>query len=231
MRARRLPVFSETFTARSAASHVRRIAIPVSKPDERLLVPLDELRPTQASVGMRAVAMKRRKIEKRLLKPTRIERFLEDKPIPSVRGPGGHLFMIDHHHLGVALWQAEVETAYVYVIEDLSVLPVAAFWRRMEADGRVYPFDSDGRRIMPSRLPAQLNALREDAFRDLAWSVREAGGYEKTRTPFAEFLWADHLRDRVPERLVTRDYDAAVVRAMKIARSKSASELPGWRPH
>lgn len=208
---------------------ITRHAIASATSDQSILVPLEALRPTQATVGMRAVAMKRRKIEKRLRMPSRIARFLEQKPIPSIRGPGGHLFMIDHHHLGLALWQAEIETAYVHVIEDLSVLPIASFWRRMEADGRVHPFDAEGRRIQPSRLPSRLNALREDAFRDLAWSVREAGGFAKSRMPFAEFQWAEYFREHVPERTVTRDYEAAVARALKLARARAASHLPGWR--
>lgn len=178
---------------------------------------------------MRAVAMKRRKIEKRLDRGSRIRRFLEGKPIPSVRGPGGQLFMIDHHHLGLALWQSEIEMAYVHVIADLSVLPVATFWRQMENDGRVYPFDADGRRIAPSRLPRRLGGLADDGYRDLAWSVREAGGFDKTRTPYAEFLWASYFRERIPDRLLRTDYTGAVERALRLARHRAASELPGWR--
>jgi hypothetical protein len=229
MRTRRLASARTTAPAVSPAPSARP-GLPEHDHRDRILVPLSTLRPTQATVGMRAVAVKRRKIEKRLETPSRIATFLAGKPIPSVRGPGGHLFMIDHHHLGLALWQAEVETAYVYVIEDLSVMPVAAFWSRMEADGRVYPFDAEGRRIKPTRLPSRLNALREDSFRDLAWSVREAGGFAKSRLPFAEFQWADYFRVHVSERLVKRDYDAAVARALKLARAKAACELPGYLP-
>ena len=177
---------------------------------------------------MRAVAMKRRRIEKRLDKRSRFRRFLEDRPIPSVRGPGGQLFMVDHHHLGLALWQAEVETAFVHVIEDLSVLPVATFWRRMEHDGRAYPFDETGRRIAPSRLPRRLDALAEDGYRDLAWSVREAGGFMKSQVPFSEFAWANFFRARIPLSILARDFDLAHDKAMWLARSRDARALPGF---
>jgi hypothetical protein len=191
-------------------------------------VPITSLRPTQAAVGMRAVATKRQKVEKRARQRGRIDDYLGQRPIPSVLGPGGDLFMIDHHHLGLALWQAEVESAFVIVVEDLSVLPVAAFWRRMEADGRVYPFDGDGQRISPARLPRRLGGLRADAYRDLAWSVREAGGFHKTRAPYAEFVWADFLRPRISEQALRRDYDGAVVKAVKLCRSRQAGGLPGF---
>ncbi len=207
----------------------QRLPIPKKPSTEPVIVALDALRPTQGAVGMRSVAVKRRRIEKRLDKQARIERFLADRPIPSVRGPGGQLFMIDHHHLGLALWQSDIETAFVHVIEDLSVLPVATFWHRMERDGRVYPFDATGRRISPSRLPSRLDGLAGDGYRDLAWSAREAGAFAKTRTPFAEFLWADYFRELIPERLLVRDYDVAVDRAIKLARLKAASDLPGWQ--
>jgi hypothetical protein len=202
---------------------------PVAPPDTAIRVPILDLRPTQATVGMRAVAFKRRKIEKRVER-ARIDTFLQTKPIPSVRGPGGHLFMIDHHHLGLALWQAEVEAAYVCIIEDLSVLPVHAFWSRMEQTGRVHPFDADGRRLEPTRLPDRLNALCPDPYRDLAWSVREAGGFAKSPLPFAEFRWAEYFRTWLPERLVRTDYERAVSRAKKLARGKAAADLPGYLP-
>jgi hypothetical protein len=194
----------------------------------RLSVPLSLLRPTQAAVGMRSVANKRRKLEKHVGREKKFDRFLDRRPIPSVRGPADRLYMVDHHHLGLALWQADVEMAYVTIIEDLSQLPMALFWRRMEAGGWLHPFDGAGRRIAPSKLPMKLTGLDHDCFRDLAWSVREAGGFRKTRTPFAEFAWADFYRTRLDEGLILRDYDQAVRRAMKLSRSRDAHGLPGY---
>ncbi len=194
----------------------------------KMRVPLDRLRPTQAAVGMRAVALKRRKVEKHVATPRKIERYLDHRPIPSVIGPGGDLFMIDHHHLGLALWQAEVETAFVVVIEDFSVLPVAMFWHRMEQGGWLRPFDEEGRRIAPSKLPKRIKGLRQDRYRDLSWSVREAGGFVKSPQPYSEFLWADFFRTRVSESLIAKNYDVAVAKALKLSRSSQARHLPGF---
>lgn len=193
-----------------------------------LRVPLHRLRPTQAAVGMRAVAQKRHKVEKHVSAPSRIERYLNHRPIPSVIGPGGRLFMIDHHHLGLALWQADVETAFVLVVADYSVLPVGMFWHRMELDGRVRPFDETGRRIAPSKLPKRIKGLRDDAYRDLAWSVREAGGYQKSPAPYSEFDWADFFRTRISSRLIDGHYATAVRKALRLCRTREAKHLPGF---
>jgi hypothetical protein len=189
-------------------------------------VPVEWLRPTQMAVGMRAVKFKRRKIEQRGGK--RIEKVLSGKPIPTVRGPNNELFIIDHHHFGLALWQSGVESAYVRVIDDISALSASQFWRRMEANGRVYLYDEEGRRISPDRLPTWLHGLRHDPFRDIAWAVREAGGFSKSPEPFAEFQWANYFRDHIPIRTVRRNYEGAIAKAMALTRSRDARALPGY---
>jgi hypothetical protein len=189
-------------------------------------VDLAYLRPTQMAVGMRSVKYKRRKIEHR--RSGRIEKVLAGRPIPAVLGPQGQLFMIDHHHFGLALWQADVTVAYVRVIDDRSRLGQAAFLKSMEADGRLYPYDEDGQRVGFKHLPTTLCGLRNDPFRDLAWEVREAGGYRKSRMPYAEFSWANFFRERISLASVHRNYDGAIAKAMKLTRHAAAAEMPGF---
>jgi hypothetical protein len=189
------------------------------------LVDLAFLRPTQMAVGMRSVKYKRRKIEHR--RSGRIEKVLAGRPIPAVVGPKGQLFMIDHHHFGLALWQADVTAAYVRVIDDKSRLGQAAFVKEMEADGRLYPYDEDGQRVGFKQLPKTLCGLRNDPYRDLAWEVREAGGYAKSRVPYAEFTWANFFRERISLASVERNYDGAIAKAMKLTRHAAARDLPG----
>jgi len=194
---------------------------------DRLFVPVQTLGPTQCVVGMRAVAVKRRKLEIRL-RNSNIENYLSDRPIPAVRGPAGQLYIIDSHHLGLALWQAEVREAYVQVIDDLSGLSQDDFWNRMEAAGRLYLFDEKGQRINPSQLPMRLHALRDDPYRDLAQSLRQEGGFKKNRAPYSEFCWANFLRTRIASRIVKADYAAAVRQAIALARAPEAANLPGF---
>lgn len=194
-----------------------------------VVVPLSRLRPTQGAVGMRAVAARREKIERVATKTKKIESFLETRPIPAVAGPGGALFIIDRHHLTLALMQSRVSGALVEVIDDLSGHSVPRFWRAMIETGRAYPFDENGRPIALHRMPQSVAALRHDPFRDLAWSARELGAFTKDLTPFAEFQWAEFFRAHISERFVLQNYELAVEVALRLARTADARGLPGYR--
>jgi len=195
---------------------------------DQFLVPVDRLRPTQAAVGMRTVAAKRQNVERRREDSARIEKFLTKRPIPAVKGPGRHLYIIDHHHLGLALWQAEIQWAVIELVDDLSHLRLPAFWERMVDAGTLHPFDEQSRPIHPSRLPKRLGDLRHDPYRDLATSVRQGGGFLKSTVPYSEFSWANHFRERIPLEMIEDDYGRAVRRAMALARKREAATLPGF---
>jgi hypothetical protein len=178
---------------------------------------------------MKAVAAKREKVERRADSSKEIVRYLEKRPIPAVRGPGQAYYIIDHHHLSMALHQSEVTEAFVRVIGDLSRLSRTEFWRHMARRGCLHPYDHHGQRIHPSALPDAIYHLKRDAHRDLAWSVREAGGFNKSNEPYAEFRWANFYRIRIPRTSVLRDFEYAHDRAMMLARSEAAAYLPGFK--
>ena len=94
--------------------------------------------------------------------------------------------------------------------------------------GCLHPYDHHGERIHPSALPAAIPHLKRDAYRDLAWSVREGGGFVKSEQPYSEFRWAQFFRCRIPRTSVLRDFEHAHDRAMMLARSEAASHLPGF---
>lgn len=198
------------------------------RPEDPILVPLEHLRPTQGAVGMKAVAAKREKVARRAECSRKIVRYLERRPIPAVLGPDEGFYIIDHHHLSLALHQNDVTEAFVRVIGDLSRLPRGEFWRRMAERGCLHPFDHHGHRIHPSELPSAIRHLKRDAYRDLAWSVREAGGFIKSDQPYAEFRWAQFFRTRLPRTTVLRDFEYAHDRGMMLARSEAAAHLPGF---
>jgi len=54
------------------------------------------------------------------------------------------------------------------------------------------------------------------------------GGYSKDMTPFSEFLWADFLRGRIRRKAIEKDFDTALAKALKLAKSQDAAYLPGW---
>ncbi len=194
-------------------------------------VPLSDIRPTQMAVGMSVVESKRRKIARHVDSTRKLRRFLERRPVPAVLGPGDAYYIIDHHHLSLALWQSEVDEVFVRIVGDLSDLPKRPFLRAMAAFGWLHAYDADGRKICPTRLPTALDQMKPDRYRDLAWSVREAGGFHKTSVPFSEFAWANFFREHIAKQTLTSDFDRAHEQAMRLAGTKAARGLPGYLIH
>jgi hypothetical protein len=147
--------------------------------------------------------------------------------VPAVLGPGEVYYIIDHHHLSLALWQNGVDEVLVRVVGDLSDRPKTAFFRAMGALGWLHAYDTRGQSICPTRLPLSLDQLRPDRYRDLAWSVRKAGGFNKTDVPFSEFAWANFFRKHVASSALRRDFGLAHEQAMRLARSYRTRHLPG----
>ena len=58
---------------------------------------------------------------------------------------------------------------------------------------------------------------------------RNAGGFDKTPTAYAEFLWADFFRPRVVIGPTPEDFDNAVAKALALASSGAAAQLPGYK--
>ncbi|HTH94013.1 MAG TPA: ParB-like protein [Rhodocyclaceae bacterium] len=184
------------------------------------------LRPTQLTVGFIEVKHKQARLEK--LKADEQRDFMQAHPIPAVLGPSEHLFITDHHHLGRAAFEAGVTSGFVEIDADLSTLEKDAFWVEMDKRRWVHPLDQNGVRHYYSSIPHHLEALVDDVYRSLAGYVRDAGGYQKTPTAFAEFVWADFFRRNVAIEDVQKDFDAAVKHAMLIAQSDIAQRLPGY---
>jgi hypothetical protein len=189
-------------------------------------VPIKELRPTQITVGMREVRDRRVKLRKS--KDKKIGAFLGDHMIPVILGPKKRHYVIDHHHLSLALHREGIEDVLVTVVADLSALENDAFWTVLDHRGWVHPYDEHGHRRGFSDIPKSVTGLRDDPFRSLAGELRRAGGFAKETTPFSEFLWADFLRRRIKRSDVDKHFETAMKKAMKLAKSEDARYLPGW---
>ena len=185
-----------------------------------------DLRPTQLTVGLGEVRAKR--AEWAGLGRHEQRRRLREQLFPAVRGPGGHCYILDHHHLGLALLEERVAEVWVAIRDDLSWLEPATFWRTLEFRAWAHLYDARGRRREFSHAPRDLRGLEDDPFRSLAGGVRRAGGYAKSVVPFAEFLWADHFRTRVPRKLLLRRPTEALDEGLRLARAPEARYLPGW---
>lgn len=196
-----------------------------------LYLPLEDLHPTQITVGGAEVAAKRAQWTQ--LKRKERDRTLAAHWFPAVRGPGGRYFIVDHHHLGQALHQEAVKNVWVMQLDDLSEVEGEPFWRLMEFHRWAHPYDEKGRRRDFKSIPDSVGKLRDDPYRSLAGFVRKAGGYAKDAAPYAEFLWADHFRPLIPlKQLQPSGAEtlplAAVDKAVTLARLPAARCLPGW---
>lgn len=195
---------------------------------EPLLHPIEisALRPTQMTVGLREVGRKRAEWRQRadIDGPD----FLGRHMIPAVIGPRDAYYLVDHHHLVRALHDEGVKHVLVSVVADLRALKRSTFWTFMDNRNWLHPFDADGKRQGHGRIPKTIGKLEDDPYRSLAGELRRAGGYAKVDMPYSEFLWADFLRRRVDLHLVVKDFEGAMVKALKHAHHADASYLPGW---
>lgn len=189
-------------------------------------VNISELRPTQITVGMREVKEKRKQWHEKHGKNA--AEFLGSHMIPVILGPKERHYVIDHHHLARSLHEEGVENVLTTVVADLSALDKEAFWINLDNRSWMHPYDDDGKRRDHTDIPKSIDSLIDDPFRSLAGGLRRVGGFAKDTTPFSEFLWADFLRRRMKRGFVENDYNAALERALELAKATEAAYLPGW---
>ncbi|MFC4311915.1 ParB-like protein [Steroidobacter flavus] len=187
---------------------------------------LHKLHPTQLTVGM--IVVKDKSARLKALSPKDQSEFMREHAMPAVIGPGGRLYVTDHHHLGRAALEAGLATAFFEIDGDLSDRNSGDFWKQMEKNHWVHPLDENGVRHYCTRIPDQLNGLVDDMYRSLAGYVRDAGGYEKVPEAFAEFVWADFFRRAIPIELVRENFKEAVAQALPLAKSHYARNIPGF---
>jgi hypothetical protein len=188
---------------------------------------IQNLHPTQLTVGMIEVGDKKKHLAS--MKPQEQQDFMKSRPMPAVIGPKGRLYVTDHHHLGRAALEAGVASGFFLVEADLSSCSLDDFWKEMNKNCWVHPLDENGVRHCYSAIPDHLGKLIDDAYRSLAGYVRDAGGYEKTPTAFAEFVWADFFRRSIPIEDLKTDFQAAVRNALPLAQSHLAKGMPGFK--
>ncbi len=192
-------------------------------------VGIADLFPTQMTVGMREVDIKRHRWRER--DGDEAANYLNTHQIPVILGPGNHHYIIDRHHLLLALHEEGVSDVPVSVVVNMSGFGFDEFWTTLESCNWIHPFDDQGQRHRYDDMPASVNDLIDDPFRSLAGAVKRAGGYAKDRSPFSEFRWADYLRLRIAREQIERDFDRTLGLAMDLAQTTEAAALPGWRLH
>ncbi len=130
------------------------------------------LRPTQITVGMQEVHRKRDEWKKSA--SSDLPKFLAQHMVPTIVGPRGQHYLIDHHHLALALHEEGVGSVFVTVLADLSRLPEDLFWNMMDFKGWTHPYDGKGRRRRYVDLPNTVEDGSGHGGRPLPFAGRRA---------------------------------------------------------
>ncbi len=190
-------------------------------------VKIKDLRPTQMTVGQREVDAKRESWRHHR-ESNKAGLWLGQHMVPVVQGPDDSWWIVDHHHLARALHDEGVEEVLVSVVAKLDHLPKRRFFSVMDYRNWLHCYDRHGQSQSHKDLPRHIAKLEDDPYRSLAGAVRRAGGYAKTPTPYAEFLWADFFRDQIKPHVLDEKWDKALAKAILLARGSAAAYLPGF---
>ncbi len=200
-----------------------------SAKDDLCTAYISDLHPTQMAVGLIEVRLKEKELRALLDDSEALKKFQKKHPEPAIVGPGGKLFIIDHHHLARAMSDVGIKKTYVTIIGNHSDMARDAFWYKMAKKSWVYPYDENGRGPRPvADLPRTVDQMTDDPYRSLAGEVRTAGGYEKSEVPFTEFIWANFFRSRISAKELSSDFGHAVKSGVRLAHSREAKGLPGY---
>jgi len=188
-------------------------------------VELAELRPTQLTVGMLEVREKQQQWRE---EGDRGPEFLGRHLIPVVLGPKNRRYILDHHHLALALQREGVKHVLTSPVADLHNLDASTFWFVMAHKNWMHLYDADGELHTYKDIPKTIDQMQDDPYRSLAGALRRVGGYAKDTSLYSEFLWADFLRRNIKKSRVADSFADALGDALSLSKTKSANYLPGW---
>ena len=104
-------------------------------------VRLTDLVPTQMTVGLREVNLKRLRWRER--SSCEATNFLNKLRIPVVLGPNARIYLIDRHHLTLALYDEGVRELNVSLFADFSTFSLGEFWTTLDT-GPIHSMARDG---------------------------------------------------------------------------------------
>ena len=149
--------------------------------------------------------------------------------IPVILGPKQRHYVIDHHHLALALHEEGVKDVAVTVIANLSKLEPDSFWFVMDNRNWMHPFDDDGP-PPPLRGHSQIGdrAGRRSvplARRRIAARRRLRQGYDAVQRIHLGGFPAPAHEAQVGRAATS---SARLEKALQLAKSMDANYLPGW---
>ena len=165
------------------------------------------------------------------MKAKELSDYLDERPVPVVLAPRDRAYLVDHHHLARACWEAGVEELPVEVKADFSKQTFPELWDHLRKNHWLFLFDQwGGGPHDPIQLPHSVRCMADDPYRSLAWRVREEGGFKKDETPFSEFRWATYFRKELKAHPVFDHFEDSVKEALALCKAPAAKGLPGYQP-
>jgi hypothetical protein len=190
-------------------------------------VNINKLLPTQAVVGQLEVNHKIAALES--MGQEKQRNYMLAHIAPVVIDHKGKLHLVDHHHLARAILQSKLRnTMYIQIIQDMSWMGEVMFLKEMAKKNYLYLKTKNGKDMDYYDLPKSFKKLEDDPYRSLAWMVRENNGFCKIMVPFSEFVWANFFRNRINISKKDLHLKKALKKAIKLAKSKAAADLPGY---
>ncbi|MGK5089591.1 ParB/Srx family N-terminal domain-containing protein [Bdellovibrionota bacterium FG-2] len=217
---------TEGFSAESCLSDLPPLSQAAASVNNVYRVDPKAVRPSQFAVGMVEVSERARKIESESHK--KYCKYLSEKTGEVVIGPSNKTWLVDGHHLARAVYNLGRDEMAVKVVADWSKFSPTQFELKMEAAKYFWLYDEKGKAIQSHALPKSIGGLKDDPYRSLAWAARKEGAFDKTQTAFAEFLWAQYFRTKIPLAEVRGDFEQAVKSAIGFAAAREVEALPGY---
>jgi len=196
-----------------------RYAMKQLQPGDYCLIRPERVKPTQVFVGKVEMECAKREIEKK--NSSNLRAHLIDNFVPGIIGPNAEIYITDHHHFAVALFQAFLSfkrpslhrVLYACIQADYSMMNLTSFWKQMQLQRFVFLEDERGNNITTSELPQSLKLIADNPYRTLASWLRKSNAFIKcgskktSKLPqckgiqapfFIECYWADFLRKQFP---------------------------------
>lgn len=187
-----------------------------------------ELRPTQFALGM--VQVRSKMAQTRQVPADERTAFMEKLAIVAVRGPGGRLHVIDHHHWTRAWIELGIEEAPVRIRADFGALDDLNFFSEMAERGWIHPYNERGEKVSIESLPATVADMPDDPYQSLAAFLRIGGVYDNPGEFNAKFAWADYLRERITgDPGTVEGFAEMLATAYRMAHTQESRSLPGYR--
>jgi hypothetical protein len=187
---------------------------------------LNDLHPGQPRIGVIQAFLKSRRLM--ALSKHRLHRYLINHPIRVALGPGGKVYIVDHHHLAYALYLMKIKKVYFEVIADWRAHSKSEFENLMEENHYVLLEDIDGGSIEFKDLPKRVPHMGDDPYRSLAGLSRRSGAFAKNFDPLVEFIWAKFFRQNLKIKNINKNFERALLQANELAQSELAKDLPGF---